>query len=51
MKLEDMAQDISNLILNNHPKLLSNVTATTERSYICTKAFYCIKKESILLYL
>lgn len=51
MKLNSMTQDISNLILNNHPKSLSNVAATTERSYICTKAVYCIKNQSVLLYL
>lgn len=50
---DNMAQDISNLILNNNPKSLSNVTAinTTKRSYICTNAFYCVKNETILLYL
>lgn len=51
MKLNYMTHDISNLILNNNPKSLNNVTATTERSYICTKVFYYIKNYSILLYL
>lgn len=36
---DDMTQDISNLILNNNPKSLSNVTAiNTTKILLC----YCI---------
>lgn len=48
MKMFKKKQVISNLILNNHTKSLSNFTVTIERSYIVLRHFSAHLKISLL---